>query len=64
MSPPRNVQRCRTKASSDKGERPDRRQWRKKGRERVAVVQKIEDKRKPDDFLGYRNRSTEKISDF
>ena len=30
-----------------KGERCDRRQWRIKGAERVAAVDKIEDKRKP-----------------
>ena len=38
------------------GERVDRRLWRKKGDERVAAVEKIEDQRKPEDFFGYRNR--------
>ena len=38
------------------GERPERCQWQKKGGERVAVVDKIEEKRKPEDFIGYRNR--------
>jgi hypothetical protein len=27
------------------------------GGERVAAVDKIEEKRKPEDFIGYRNRS-------
>ena len=39
-----------------KGERCERRQWRKKRAERVAAVEKIEEKRKPDDFFGHRNR--------
>ena len=30
--------------------------WREKGAEGVAAVDKIEDKRKPDDFIGHRNR--------
>ena len=38
------------------GERVDRRLWRRKGDERVAAVEKIEDQRKPEDFFGYRNR--------
>ena len=38
------------------GERGDCRQWRKKGAERVAVVDKIEGMRKPEDFIGYHNR--------
>ena len=41
------------------GERPDRRQWREKGGERVAAVDKIEEKRKPEDFIGHRNRGSE-----
>ena len=40
------------------GERVDRRLWRRKGDERVAAVEKIEDQRKPEDFFGYRNRIT------
>ena len=40
------------------GERSDRRLWRKKGGERVAAVDKIEDKRKPEDFIGHRNRES------
>ena len=39
------------------GERCNRRQWRMKGAERVAAVDKIEDQRKPEDFIGYRNRA-------
>ena len=38
------------------GARVDRRLWRRKGDERVAAVEKIEDQRKPEDFFGYRNR--------
>ena len=38
------------------GERWEHRQWRKKRPERVAAVEKIEEKRKPEDFFGYRNR--------
>lgn len=38
------------------GERAERRQWRMKRGERVAAVDKIEDKHKPEDFIGYRNR--------
>ena len=40
------------------GERPDRRRWRRKGGERVAAVDKIEEKRKPEDFIGHRNRGS------
>ena len=40
-----------------KGERCDRRQRRIKGAERVAAVDKIEEKRKPEDFIGHRNRA-------
>ena len=39
------------------GERPDRRRWREEGGERVAAVEKIEEKRKPEDFFGHRNRT-------
>ena len=39
-----------------KGERGDRRRGREKGAERVAAVDKIEEKRKPEDFIGHRNR--------
>ena len=39
-----------------KGERCDRRRWREKGAERVAAVDKIEEKREPEDFIGHRNR--------
>ena len=38
------------------GERADCRQWREEGGERVAAVDKIEDQRKPEDFIGHRNR--------
>ena len=40
-----------------KGERRERCQWREERPERVAAVDKIEDKRKPDDFIGNRNRT-------
>ena len=40
------------------GERIERRQWRKKRGERVAAVDKIEGKRKPEDFIGHRNRES------
>ena len=40
------------------GERCDRRRWRRKGAERVAAVDKIKDQRKPEDFIGHRNRKT------
>ena len=36
-------------------ERADCRRRREKGGERVAAVDKIEDQRKPDDFIGHRN---------
>ena len=39
------------------GERADCRQWRAEGGERVAAVDKIEEKRKPEDFIGHRNRA-------
>ena len=39
-----------------KGERAERCQWQKKRGERVAAVEKIEEKRKPEDFFGHRNR--------
>ena len=38
------------------GERAERCQWQKKRGERVAAVEKIEEKRKPEDFFGHRNR--------
>ena len=38
------------------GERPDHCRWQRKGGERVAAVDKIEEKRKPEDFVGHRNR--------
>ncbi len=44
------------------GERCDRRRWRSKGAERVAAVDKIEDQRKPEDFIGHRNRKTGRCS--
>ena len=40
-----------------KGERWERRLWRDKRPERVAAVDKIEEKRKPEDFIGHRNRA-------
>jgi len=36
------------------GERGERRQWREERPERSAAVEKIEEKRKPDDFFGHR----------
>ena len=48
----------RRKAVTDEGERWERRRWRIKRPERVAAVDKIEDQRKPDDFIGHRNRKT------
>jgi hypothetical protein len=39
-----------------KGERWERRLWRDKRPERVAAVDKIKEKRKPEDFIGHRNR--------
>ena len=41
-----------------KGERDDRCLWQRKGVEQVAAVDKIEDSRKPEDFIGHRNRGT------
>ena len=38
------------------GERADCRRWREEGGERVAAVDKIEDRHKPEDFIGHRNR--------
>ena len=38
------------------GERTERCRWQKKRGERVAAVEKIEEKRKPEDFFGHRNR--------
>ena len=38
------------------GERTERCQWQIKRGERVAAVDKIEEMRKPEDFIGYRNR--------
>ena len=40
-------------------ERPDRRRGRKQGGERVAAVDKIKEKRKPEDFVGHRNSKTD-----
>ena len=45
------------------GERCDRRRWRMNGAERVAAVDKIEDLRKPEDFIGHRNRKTGRRGD-
>ena len=39
-----------------RGERAERCQWQEKRGERVAAVEKIEEKRKPEDFFGHRNR--------
>ena len=56
---PRNDRgRKRVRQAGCRGERCDRRQWRRKGAERVAAVDKIEDQRKPEDFIGYRNRTS------
>ena len=44
-----------------KGERCERRRGRSKRAERVAAVDKIEEKRKPEDFIGYRNRTRPQI---
>ena len=41
------------------GERGDCRRWREEGAERVAAVDKIEGRRKPEDFIGHRNRTIE-----
>ncbi len=38
------------------GERADRCRWQGEGGERVAAVDKIEEKCKPEDFIGHRNR--------
>jgi len=38
------------------GERGERCRWQIKRAKRVAAVDKIEDQRKPEDFIGYRNR--------
>ena len=46
-----------------RGERWERRQWRKKRPERVAAVDKIEEKRKPEDFIGHRNRKSPLTTD-
>ena len=40
-------------------ERPDRRRGRKQGGERVAAVDKIKEKHKPEDFVGHRNSKTD-----
>ena len=40
------------------GERYERCLWQMKRAERVAAVEKIEEKRKPDDFFGHRNRGS------
>ena len=45
------------------GERWERRLRRMKRPERVAAVDKIEDQRKPEDFIGHRNRETHWIPD-
>ena len=42
------------------GERGERRQWREERPERVAAADKIEEKRKPEDFIGHRNRNCQK----
>jgi len=39
------------------GERRERCRWQMKRPERVAVVDKIEDQRKPEDFIGHHNRT-------
>ena len=45
------------------GERRERCRWQIKRPERVAAVDKIEDKRKPEDFIGHRNRKTGRRGD-
>ena len=40
------------------GERTERCRWQKKRGERVAAVDQIEAKRKPEDLIGHRNRDT------
>jgi len=39
---------------SSLGKRADRCRWQGEGGERSAAVEKIEDRRKPEDFFGYR----------
>ncbi len=50
-----------TDERSSLGERADRRQWRRKEGERVAAVDKTEEKRKPEDFIGHRNRAQVRV---
>ena len=45
-----------TERSEGGRERGERCQWQMKRPERVAAVDKIEEKRKPEDFIGHRNR--------
>ena len=42
-----------------RGERTERCRWQMKRGERVAAVEKIEEKRKPEDFFGHRNRNSQ-----
>ena len=44
------------KEMSPTGERAERCRWQMKRGERVAAVEKIEEKRKPEDFFGHRKR--------
>ena len=44
------------------GERCERCLWQMKRAERVAAVDKIEDQRKPEDFIGHRNRGHPMVS--
>ena len=44
------------------GERGERRRWREERPERVAAVDKIEEKRKPEDFIGHRNRANSPLT--
>ena len=44
--------------ADDDGERWERRRGRIQRPERVAAVDKIEERRKPEDFIGYRNRNS------
>ena len=46
-----------------RGERSERCRWQIQRAERVAAVDKIEDQRKPDDFIGHRNRKNPLRSD-
>ena len=46
------------------GERWERRRWRIQRPERVAAVDKIEEKRKPENFIGHRNRDCQKSGRF